>query len=400
MPPARIAEAAEEHPGAARRARLPQRRRRPRLGREPALHAHPGLRQAGGRRALRARSWRKLVELDPRRLRRLAQGRARHRRQHGAVRRARVGANGDRDDVADQGSSPTRTACSARASSSTAIPAATSQDLKTTPEIEEVATTCVECGFCEPVCPSRDLTTTPRQRIVLRREMARQPAGLAAAREAARGVRVRRPRDLRRRRHLRARPARSGSTPASSSRSSAPPSTARARSGAALRAAAALGPRRGRRARRPRAGAAISGRSATRPLERRHRRRPRGRSAPSWSPAGSRRCRRRRRRRAAADGRATARRPSTCPPASTGSSAATGGAGADATRRRRRCRRRSSPSRSGPGGRSGSPTDVAGQLLRDARGVSKGYRARRRVDGRADRRRRSGAGRTAASCRS
>ena len=51
------------------------------------------------------------------------------------------------------------------------------RNLKTTPEIEESATTCVECGFCEPVCPSRDLTTTPRQRIVLRREMARQPAG-------------------------------------------------------------------------------------------------------------------------------------------------------------------------------------------------------------------------------
>ena len=51
------------------------------------------------------------------------------------------------------------------------------RNLKTTPPIEEVATTCVECGFCEPVCPSRDLTTTPRQRIVLRREMARQPAG-------------------------------------------------------------------------------------------------------------------------------------------------------------------------------------------------------------------------------
>jgi D-lactate dehydrogenase len=49
--------------------------------------------------------------------------------------------------------------------------------LKTTPEIEEVATTCVECGFCEPVCPSRHLTTTPRQRIVIRREMARQPSG-------------------------------------------------------------------------------------------------------------------------------------------------------------------------------------------------------------------------------
>jgi D-lactate dehydrogenase len=51
------------------------------------------------------------------------------------------------------------------------------RNLKTTPEIEEVATTCVECGFCEPVCPSRHLTTTPRQRIVIRREMARQPAG-------------------------------------------------------------------------------------------------------------------------------------------------------------------------------------------------------------------------------
>jgi len=48
------------------------------------------------------------------------------------------------------------------------------QNLKTTPQIEESATTCVECGFCEPVCPSRNLTTTPRQRIVLRREMVRQ----------------------------------------------------------------------------------------------------------------------------------------------------------------------------------------------------------------------------------
>jgi D-lactate dehydrogenase len=53
------------------------------------------------------------------------------------------------------------------------------RNLKTTPAIEDWggATTCVECGFCEPVCPSRHLTTTPRQRIVLRREMARQPEG-------------------------------------------------------------------------------------------------------------------------------------------------------------------------------------------------------------------------------
>ena len=51
------------------------------------------------------------------------------------------------------------------------------RNLKTTPPIEESATSCVECGFCEPVCPSRNLTTTPRQRIVLRREIARQSDG-------------------------------------------------------------------------------------------------------------------------------------------------------------------------------------------------------------------------------
>jgi D-lactate dehydrogenase len=51
------------------------------------------------------------------------------------------------------------------------------RNLKSTPEIEEAATKCIECGFCEPVCPSRNVTTTPRQRIALRREMARQPSG-------------------------------------------------------------------------------------------------------------------------------------------------------------------------------------------------------------------------------
>ena len=51
------------------------------------------------------------------------------------------------------------------------------RNLKSTPQIEETATQCIECGFCEPVCPSRNVTTTPRQRIALRREMARQPAG-------------------------------------------------------------------------------------------------------------------------------------------------------------------------------------------------------------------------------
>ncbi|MFL5821909.1 MAG: FAD-binding and (Fe-S)-binding domain-containing protein [Solirubrobacteraceae bacterium] len=51
------------------------------------------------------------------------------------------------------------------------------RNLKTQPLIEDVAAHCVECGFCEPVCPSRNTTTTPRQRIVIRREMARQPEG-------------------------------------------------------------------------------------------------------------------------------------------------------------------------------------------------------------------------------
>ena len=61
-------------------------------------------------------------------------------------------------------------------------PEAHLHNLKSSPPIEEVADSCVECGFCEPVCPSRHLTTTPRQRIVLRREMARQPPGSAVQR--------------------------------------------------------------------------------------------------------------------------------------------------------------------------------------------------------------------------
>ncbi|MEU0146143.1 FAD-binding and (Fe-S)-binding domain-containing protein [Streptomyces sp. NPDC006288] len=56
-------------------------------------------------------------------------------------------------------------------------PRAHLRGLKTIPGVEPVADPCIECGFCEPTCPSEDLTTTPRQRIVLRREMMRQPDG-------------------------------------------------------------------------------------------------------------------------------------------------------------------------------------------------------------------------------
>jgi D-lactate dehydrogenase len=46
-------------------------------------------------------------------------------------------------------------------------------DLKQLPSVEPEVDKCIECGFCEPKCPSRELTLTPRQRIVVRREMAR-----------------------------------------------------------------------------------------------------------------------------------------------------------------------------------------------------------------------------------
>ncbi|MEE9190842.1 MAG: FAD-binding and (Fe-S)-binding domain-containing protein, partial [Candidatus Neomarinimicrobiota bacterium] len=44
-------------------------------------------------------------------------------------------------------------------------------DLKPIPIIESSIDLCVECGFCETVCPSQGLTTTPRQRIIIAREM-------------------------------------------------------------------------------------------------------------------------------------------------------------------------------------------------------------------------------------
>jgi D-lactate dehydrogenase len=55
-------------------------------------------------------------------------------------------------------------------------PTAHVRDLKIVHTVEEEVDRCVECGYCEPVCPSKDITLTPRERIVLRREMARADA--------------------------------------------------------------------------------------------------------------------------------------------------------------------------------------------------------------------------------
>ena len=50
-------------------------------------------------------------------------------------------------------------------------------NLKQLPSVESEIDKCIECGYCEPKCPSRELTLTPRQRIVVRREMARLQQG-------------------------------------------------------------------------------------------------------------------------------------------------------------------------------------------------------------------------------
>ena len=51
------------------------------------------------------------------------------------------------------------------------------EDLKRIPTIEPEVDKCIECGYCESKCPSRELTLTPRQRIVVRREMVRLQNG-------------------------------------------------------------------------------------------------------------------------------------------------------------------------------------------------------------------------------
>lgn len=64
------------------------------------------------------------------------------------------------------------------------------EHLKLMPLADPIVDLCIECGFCEPACPSAQLTLSPRQRIVTTREMARlrqsgeNPARLATLEEA------------------------------------------------------------------------------------------------------------------------------------------------------------------------------------------------------------------------
>lgn len=46
------------------------------------------------------------------------------------------------------------------------------KNLKRIPEANPIIDKCIECGFCEVVCPSKNLTLTPRQRIVAYRYIA------------------------------------------------------------------------------------------------------------------------------------------------------------------------------------------------------------------------------------
>ncbi|MFN4325972.1 MAG: FAD-binding and (Fe-S)-binding domain-containing protein [Azonexus sp.] len=50
------------------------------------------------------------------------------------------------------------------------------ENLKPMPAAEDIVDRCIECGFCEPLCPSHRLTLSPRQRITSVRELARRAA--------------------------------------------------------------------------------------------------------------------------------------------------------------------------------------------------------------------------------
>ena len=62
-------------------------------------------------------------------------------------------------------------------------------DLKTLPQSHDIIDKCIECGFCESVCPSKEYTLTPRQRIAVWRHIkhlkAQNKQGLLSVEEQA-----------------------------------------------------------------------------------------------------------------------------------------------------------------------------------------------------------------------
>ena len=104
--------------------------------------------------------------------RRHPEGRARHGPHHGAVRRTPVRAASSTRVMRE-----VKRLCDPAGILNPGVLISDDAEshlahLKLTPVVEPEVDRCVECGYCEPVCPSKDVTITPRQRIAVRRARA------------------------------------------------------------------------------------------------------------------------------------------------------------------------------------------------------------------------------------
>ena len=177
---------------------------RPRAGGQPAFRLHAGFRRRGAIERYR-RFMDEMCSDGRRQLRRLAQGRARHRPQHRAVRRAGMGARRRRELMRR-----IKALFDPQGLLNPGVilnddPHVHLKNLKPLPAADPLVDKCIECGFCEPKCPTRGLTLSPRQRIVGWREIARLDAEQAreARAHSERGVSRFQHRDLRRLRTVR-----------------------------------------------------------------------------------------------------------------------------------------------------------------------------------------------------